>query len=112
MKKITLTSKELLEKVDEVKERLISEIKIEGKRQSTVDAKMEVAKKEAEVLAVIEAILELAEDGSVETPLGTVEVVDVAQREGRNPSTKETITIPAHKAVKVKSNRLTKKRFK
>ncbi len=47
----------------------------------------------------------LLKDGAVRLKnFMSVELVDVPEREGRNPRTGETLTIPDHKRVKVKIN--------
>ena len=64
-----------------------------------VAAKAELKKKEAEaaVSAVVAAITEALEAGEKVqlSGLGTFEVKERAERTGRNPKTRESITIPA-----------------
>ena len=66
-----------------------------------VAAKAELKKKEAEaaVSAVVAAITEALEAGEKVqlSGLGTLEVKERAERTGRNPKTREAITIPACK---------------
>lgn len=61
----------------------------------------ELTKKQAEVAvnSVLSAIADALKDGDKVQLIGfgTFEVKDVAEREGRNPKTGETITIPASK---------------
>ena len=74
---------------------------------NAVAEKAELTKKDADkaVSAVIDAITEsLAKGEKIQlVGFGTFEVAERAQREGINPRTKETITIPASKAPKFKA---------
>jgi len=74
--------------------------------------RMELTKKDAEkALAVFTDIVteELVKGEKVSiTGFGTFEVVDRAEREGRNPATGEPMTIAASKALKFKAGKLLK----
>lgn len=74
--------------------------------------KAEVSKKDAEavVKAFTEVVAEeLKNDGKIQlVGFGTFEVSQRAARTGRNPQTKETITIPATKAPKFKAGKALK----
>ncbi len=71
-----------------------------------------ISKKDAEsaLKAFIDVVTEeLKKDGKVQlVGFGTFEVAQRAEREGRNPATKETITIPASKAPKFKAGKALK----
>ena len=70
---------------------------------SVVATKTEMTKKasEAAVTAALEAIVEAltAGDKVALTGFGTFEVKEIAEHQGRNPATGETITIAASKKV-------------
>jgi DNA-binding protein HU-beta len=74
--------------------------------------KAQISKKDAE--AALKAFTdvvaeELKKDGKVQlVGFGTFEVVKREAREGRNPATKQTITIPASKAPKFKASKALK----
>lgn len=53
---------------------------------------------------VFDTIKALVAAGEIVTVkgFGTFKTVDVAEKQGRNPKTGETVTIPAHRAVKFK----------
>ncbi|MBQ2802358.1 MAG: HU family DNA-binding protein [Lachnospiraceae bacterium] len=71
-----------------------------------------ISKKDAEkaLKAFTDVVVdELKNGGKVQlVGFGTFEVVERAEREGRNPSTKEPITIPASKAPKFKAGKALK----
>ena len=76
---------------------------------SAISAKSELNKKNSE--AALNAFLSTVEDALVEgdkvvlVGFGTFEVRDRAERKGRNPQTKEEITIPASKAPVFKAGK-------
>ncbi len=71
-----------------------------------------ISKKDAEsaLKAFTDVVTEeLKKDGKVQlVGFGTFEVVNREERQGRNPATKETITIPASKAPKFKAGKALK----
>ena len=79
---------------------------------AAVAEKADMSKKDAEkaVKAVFDAIEEsLAANEKVQlVGFGTFEVKDRAERTGRNPQTKETITIPASKVPGFKAGKALK----
>lgn len=61
-----------------------------------------------ELLEKFDTIVEVIVEDGTKTDLGAylaLEVVDVEAREARNPSTGETIQVPAGKKVKVKARK-------
>lgn len=74
--------------------------------------KAEMSKKDTEkVLKAFEEVVteELAKDGKVQlVGFGTFEVVERAEREGRNPQTGETMVIPKSKAPRFKAGKALK----
>lgn len=76
---------------------------------SAVAEKTELSKKDSEkaLNAVLETIANAMKHGDkvVLVGFGTFEVRERAERKGRNPSTKETITIPASKAPAFKAGK-------
>ena len=80
---------------------------------NAVADKTNLTKKDAEsaVNAVIDVITEsLAKDEKVQlVGFGSFEVKSRAARIGRNPRTKEEVTIPASKAVQFKSGKVLKR---
>lgn len=79
---------------------------------AAIAEKTELSKKEAEkALKAFTDIVaeELAKGGKIQlVGFGTFEVSERAEREGRNPRTKETIIIPASKAPKFKPGKALK----
>ena len=79
---------------------------------AAIAEKAELSKKDAEkaLKAFTDAVAaELANGGKVQlVGFGTFEVSERAAREGRNPATKEAITIPASKAPKFKAGKALK----
>ena len=79
---------------------------------AAVAEKAELSKKDAEkaVKAFTDAVAEeLVNGGKVQlVRLGTFEVVERPAREGRNPKTKETITIAASRTPKFKAGKALK----
>jgi DNA-binding protein HU-beta len=79
---------------------------------SAIAAKAELSKKDAE--AALKAFTdvvaeELVKGGKIQlVGFGTFEVVERAARTGRNPQTKQEITIPASKAPKFKAGKALK----
>lgn len=73
---------------------------------AAVAEKMDVKKKDAGVMvnAVLETITDTLMKGEdvALSGFGKFSVVDVAEREARNPQTGETMTVAAHKAPKFK----------
>ncbi len=76
---------------------------------SSIAEKSKLSKKDAEVAlkAVIESVEEALENGEKVqlVGFGTFETRERAAREGRNPRTKETITIPASKVPVFKAGK-------
>ena len=76
---------------------------------SAMSEKSELTKVDAEkaLKAFIDTVTdELKNDGKVQlVGFGTFEVAKRAERQGRNPKTGETITIPASKSPKFKAGR-------
>ena len=72
----------------------------------------EISKKDAEkaLRAFVDVITEELKKGEKVqlVGFGTFEVSERAEREGRNPQTKETITIPASKAPRFKAGKALK----
>lgn len=64
----------------------------------------------AAIDAVVEAIVSgLKKEGSVAiSGFGSFELVDKAEAQKRNPATQELVTVPAHKALKVKMSKTLK----
>jgi DNA-binding protein HU-beta len=79
---------------------------------AAVAEKAGIAKKDAEkaVNAFTEVVADTLKDGGKIqlVGFGTFEVTERAAREGRNPSTNETIQIPASKAPKFKAGKALK----
>jgi len=79
---------------------------------SAIAEKSAMTKKDSEkaLQAFVEVVTEeLGKGGKVQlVGFGTFEVVDRKEREGRNPATKEAITIPASKAPKFKAGKALK----
>jgi DNA-binding protein HU-beta len=79
---------------------------------SAIAAKAELSKKDAE--AALKAFTDVVAEELVKgekiqlVGFGTFEVVDRAARTGRNPQTKQEITIPASKAPKFKAGKALK----
>ena len=79
---------------------------------AAVAQKAEISKKDAK--AAVEAFFEVVEEELKKgekvqlVGFGTFEVAERAAREGRNPATNETITIPASKAPKFKAGKALK----
>jgi DNA-binding protein HU-beta len=65
--------------------------------------KAEAERKLATVFTVIKAKLETSEEISI-PKFGKFSVVEVAERQGRNPNDQTPMTIPAHKRVKFKAS--------
>lgn len=82
---------------------------------AAIAKKTELTKKEAEkALKAFTDIVaeELAKGGKVQlVGFGTFEVSERAEREGINPRTKETITIPASKTPKFKAGKSLKEQI-
>ena len=76
---------------------------------AAVAAKAEISKKDADaaVAAVIDSITEALKTGDKVqlVGFGTFEVKERAERQGLNPRTKETITIPAAKVPAFKAGK-------
>lgn len=79
---------------------------------AAVAEKAEISKKDAEkaLKAFVDVITEELKKGEKIqlVGFGTFEVSERAEREGRNPQTKQTITIPASKAPKFKAGKALK----
>lgn len=79
---------------------------------AAVAEQAEISKKDAEkaLKAFTDVVAEeLKNGGKVQlVGFGTFEVSERAEREGRNPQTKESITIPASKAPKFKAGKALK----
>lgn len=79
---------------------------------AAIAEKAEISKKDAEkALAAFTAVVadEMKNGGKVQlVGFGTFEVSERAAREGRNPATKQTITIPASKSPKFKAGKALK----
>lgn len=77
-----------------------------------VASKSEISKKDVE--KVINAFINVVADALVDgdkvqlVGFGTFEVVERAERQGRNPATGETITITASKSLKFKAGKALK----
>lgn len=76
---------------------------------AAIAEKAEISKKDAEkaLKAFTDVVAdEMKKGGKVQlVGFGTFEVTERAAREGRNPATKKTITIPASKAPKFKAGK-------
>ena len=72
----------------------------------TIAEKTEMTKKD--IATVIDTFQDVVKDTMIDggeivlTGFAKFYVTDVAERQGRNPKSGESITIPAHKAVKVR----------
>jgi len=79
---------------------------------AAIAAESEMSKKDAEkALNAFESVVtkELASAGKVQlVGFGTFDVAERAEREGRNPQTKEPIKIPASKAPRFKAGKALK----
>ena len=67
---------------------------------------LNLTKKNANIVldTVLKTIVQVSKDvGSVRTSVGTFRVIDVAERNGINPKTKEKLLIPARRALKFKA---------
>lgn len=79
---------------------------------SAMSEKAEISKKDAEkaLTAFTNVVADVLVDGDkvAITGFGTFEVVERAERQGRNPATGETITIAASKSPKFKAGKALK----
>ena len=79
---------------------------------AAIEESAEISKKDAEkaLKAFVDVITEELKKGEKIqlVGFGTFEVSERAEREGRNPQTKQTITIPASKAPKFKAGKALK----
>lgn len=79
---------------------------------SAMSEKAEISKKDAEktLTAFTNVVADVLVDGDkvAITGFGTFEVVERAERQGRNPATGETITIAASKSPKFKTGKALK----
>lgn len=79
---------------------------------SAMSEKAEISKKDAEkaLIAFTNVVADVLVDGDkvAITGFGTFEVVERAERQGRNPATGETITIAASKSPKFKAGKALK----
>ena len=79
---------------------------------AAIAAKADISKKDAEkALKAFEDVVaeELANNGKVQlVGFGTFDVAERAAREGRNPQTGKTMTIPASKAPRFKAGKALK----
>ncbi len=83
---------------------------------SAMAEKAEISKKDAEkaLIAFTNVVADVLVDGYkvAITGFGTFEVVERAERQGRNPATGETITIAASKSPKFKAGKALKEAVK
>ena len=79
-----------------------SDFVIMVRASDTTDIMTSIEKAECVVNQVLDTLQRaIVEHGSLKIQgFGVFEVVDVSERQGRNPCTGESIPIPAHKAVK------------
>jgi len=83
---------------------------------ATVALKCEMSKKSSDV--AVTAVFEVIEDALAKgekvqlVNFGTFEVKDRAERQGKNPKTQESITIPAKKAPAFKAGKGLKNKIK
>lgn len=79
---------------------------------SAMSEKAEISKKDAEkaLTAFTNVVADVLVDGDkvAITGFGTFEVIERAERQGRNPATGETITIAASKSPKFKAGKALK----
>lgn len=83
---------------------------------SAMAEKAEISKKDVEkaLTAFTNVVADVLVDGDkvAITGFGTFEVVERAERQGRNPATGDTITIPASKSPKFKAGKSLKEAVK